>query len=153
MSPLKIGIWIAGGVALLGLVVFVAFAGTYVAYFFTAMQRPPQSPLSVTCTPVAPRRGNALPVRFDVGNTGRKDATWINLALFAQGAERKNLSTWNYELQTRVPARGATSKIADVPVPRDYGNVRFPGIRCNVINAVFADGSQQSYGANTDAFP
>ena len=153
VRPVKIASWIAGGVAMLGLVAFFAFAGTYVVYFFSAMQRPPRSPFSVTCTQVAASRGDTLPVRLDIANTGRKDVVWINLAIFASGAVGRNLSDWNYALETRVPAAARMSKVVPVPLPDDYRKVRISGLSCNVINARFADGSQQSYGPNTDAFP
>jgi len=147
---LKAVAWIAGGVAL---VVFLAFAGTYVSYFVAAMQRPPQSPFSIACTQLAAPRRNMVLVRFDIANAGRKDATWMNFALFASKADGRNLSDWGYVLEARVPAGGKISKAVAVPLPGNYRTVRFAGVQCNIINAVFADGSQQSYGANTDAFP
>ena len=150
VSPLKVLAWIAGGIAL---VVFLAFGGTYVSYFIAAMQRPAQSPFSIACTQRAAPRGNTVLVRFDIANTSRKDATWMNFALFASSADRGNLSDWGYVLETRVPAGGKLSKLVAVPLPSDYRTVRFAGVQCNIINAVFADGSQQSYGANTDTFP
>ena len=150
VSPIKVGAWIAGGIALVAL---LAFAGTYVSYFIAAMQRPPKSPFSIECTRLAASHGISVPVRFDIANTGRKDATWMNFALFASRADRRNLSDWGYVLETRVPAGGKISKVVAVPLPSDYRTVRFTGVQCNIINAVFADGSQQSYGANTDAFP
>ncbi len=149
-SPLKVAAWIAGGIAL---VAFFAFAGTYASYFIAAMQRPPESPFSIACTQLAPPRGNTVPVRFDIVSTSRKDATWMNFALFASGADRRNLSDWGYVFKTRVPASGKVSMVVAVPLPSDYRAVRFAGVQCNIINAVFADGSQQSYGAKTDAFP
>ena len=148
MSPFKIVAWVAGGILLLG---FLAVAGTYASYFIAAMQRPPESPFLIACTRLAQPRGKAVLVRFDVANAGRKDATWMNVALFVSGADW-NLSDWSYVLQTRVPAGGKISTAVAVPLPSDYRMVRFEGMRCNVINAVFADGSQQSYGA-TDTFP
>lgn len=150
MSPLKVVAWIVGGIAL---VAFLAFAGTYVSYFIAAMQRPPQSPFSIACTQLAVSHGNTVLIRFDIANTSRKDATWMNFALFASSADRRNLSDWSYVLETRVPAAGKVSKVVVVPLPSDYRTVRFAGVQCNIINAVFADGSQQSYGANTDTFP
>ncbi len=150
---MKLGMWIAGGVALLGLVAFVAFAGTYVVYFFAAMQRPPDSPFSIACAQVAAPRRNAVPIRFDIANTGRKDATWINLAIVASGATGRRLGDWNYVLETRVPAAERVSKVVAVPLPNDDRSVRFSAIACKAINATFADGTAQSYGANTGAFP
>jgi len=140
----------ACGVAL---VVFLLFAGTYVAYFIAAMQRPPKSPFVVTCTRLAAPRRNAVPVRFDITNRSGKDATWMNFALFASGAGGRNLSDWGYVLKARAPARGHVSEIADVPLPSDYRTIRFSSVQCNVINAVFADRSQESYGGGTDTFP
>lgn len=137
----------------MALVAFLAFGGTYASYFIVAMQRPPQSPFSIACARLAAPHGKTVLVRFDIANTGRTDATWMNFALFASSAERKNLSDWGYVLETRVPAGGKVSKVVAVPLPSDYRTVRFAGVRCNIINAVFADGSQQSYGANTDTFP
>ena len=150
MNALKVVGWIAGGIAL---VAFLALAGTYASYFIAATQRPPQSPFSIECTQLAAPHGNTVPVRFDIANTGRKDATWMNFALFASKADRRNLSDWGYVLETRVPAGDKISKVVALPLPSDYGAVRFAGVQCNVINAVFADGSEQSYSANTDAFP
>lgn len=150
MSTLKVIVRIAAGIAL---VAFLAFAGTYVSYFIAAMHRPAQSPFSIACTQLTAPHASAVLVRFDIANTGRKDATWMNVALFASRADRRNLSDWGYALEASVPAGGRTSKTVAVPLPGDYRTARFTGVTCNVINAVFADGSQQSYGANTDAFP
>ncbi|MBV8068069.1 MAG: hypothetical protein JO113_08820 [Candidatus Eremiobacteraeota bacterium] len=146
--------WVIGGIAAgIALCVFLIFAGTYVAYFITAMQRPPESPFSSACAQVGAPKEKTVRVRFDIANAARKDATWMNFALFASSADRRNLSDWGYVLERRVPAGGSVSTVADVPLPRDYRGVRFRGVECNIINAVFADGSQQSYGARTDAFP
>ncbi len=150
MADRSLVAWIAGGIAL---VAFLAFAGTYVSYFIAAMQRPAQSPFSIACAKLAAPHGKMVLVRFDIANTSRKDATWMNFALFASSADRRNLSDWRYVLETRVPAGGKVSKAVAVPLPSDYRTVRFAGVQCNIINAVFADGSQQSYGANTDTFP
>ncbi|MBV8196514.1 MAG: hypothetical protein JO263_00130 [Candidatus Eremiobacteraeota bacterium] len=152
MSPGKVVAWIVGGIGLIVLVVLLAFGGTYVAYFIAAMQRPPASPFSITCSQAGAPRGNTVPLRFDISNSSRKDATWMNFALFAR-ADHRNLSDWGYVLETRVPAGGKVSKVVAVPLPSDYRGVRFASVQCNLINAVFADGSQQSYGANTDSFP
>lgn len=78
---------------------------------------------------------------------------WMNFALFASGAGGRNLSDWGFVLKTRVPARGHVSDVAEVPLPSDYRAVRFSRVQCNVVNAVFADRSQESYGAATDMFP
>jgi hypothetical protein len=150
VSLLKVVGLIAAGIAL---VAFLVFAGAYASYFIAAMHRPTQSPFSIACKQLAAPHGNAVLVRFEIANAARKDATWINVALFASGADRRNLSDWGYALDTRVPAGGKNSKAVAVPLPGDYRTVRFAGVQCNVINAVFADGSQQSYGTNTDAFP
>jgi len=150
VRPLKVLAWIAGSIAL---VVFLAFAGTYVSYIIAAMQRPPQSPFSIACTQLAAPYRNAVLLRFDITNASRKDATWMNFALFASSTDRRNLSDWAYVLETRVPAGGKVSKVVAVPLPSDYRTVRFARVQCNIINAVFADGSQQSYGANTYMFP
>jgi hypothetical protein len=40
-----------------------------------------------------------------------------------------------------------------VAIPSDNRTVRFSGLQCDIINAVFADGFQQSYGANANTFP
>ena len=149
MSPLKIVAWVAGGSFA---VVFIIFAGTYVAYFIAAMQRPPKSPFAVTCTRVAAPRRNAVPIRFDIANSSGKDATWMNFAMFASGTGGRNLSDWGYVLKARVPAGSHLSHVAEVPLPSDYRAVRFTRVQCNVINAVFADRSQESYGG-TDTFP
>ena len=150
MSPLRLAAWVAGGIAA---VVFIAFAGTYVVYFIAAMQRPPKSPFVVTCTRIAAPQRNAVPIRFDIANSSGKDATWMNFALFASGAGGRNLSDWGYALRTTVPARGRVSHVVEVPLPSDYRAVRFSRVQCNVINAVFADRSQESYGGGTDTFP
>lgn len=150
VSPLKVVAWTVGGIAL---VAVLAFAGTYVSYFIAAMQRPPQSPFSIACTQLAAPHGTTVLVRFDISNTSRKDARWMNFALFASSADRRNLSDWGYMLETRAPAGGTVSKVVAVPLPSDYRTVRFAGVQCNIVNAVFADGSQQSYGANTGTFP
>lgn len=157
MNPLlKLAIGIVGALAGLAvLLVVLAVVGTYVAYFVTAMavQSPRQSPLVVTCTQLARPGPRSVTLRFDVVNTGRKDATWMNLALFAAGTEGKNLSDWGYVLETHVPARGKASKTVSIAPPHDYRGLTFSNVQCNLINAVFADGSQQSYGAATDVFP
>ncbi|MBV8373123.1 MAG: hypothetical protein JOY69_07660 [Candidatus Eremiobacteraeota bacterium] len=153
MNPLKVVAWIVAGIALVALVLVLAFAGTFVAYFVAALQRPPQSPFSIACTRLAAPQQSNVRVRFDIANAGRKDATWMNFALVASAANRRNLSDWGYVLETRVPAGRTISKVVAVPLPHDYSTVRFSGVQCNLINAVFADGSQQSYGAMTDRFP
>lgn len=150
MRWLKAAAWLAGAVAAIALLVF---AGTYVSYFIAAMQRPPRSPLSISCAQLAPPRANTVRVRFDIANSGGTDATWTNLALFAAGPNGRNLSDWGYAIGVRVPAHGRISEVVAVPLPGDYRDRTFDGVRCNVINAVFADGSQQSYGADTDTFP
>lgn len=150
MKPLKVVAWIAGGIAL---ITFLAFAGTYVSYFIAATQGPPHNPFSIACTQLAAPHGSTVLVRFDIANASRKDATWMNFALFARSADRRNLSDWGYALETRVPAGGKISKVVAVPLSGDYPTVRFAGVHCNIINAVFADGSQESYGARTDTFP
>ncbi|MGA8576741.1 MAG: hypothetical protein WB609_13775 [Candidatus Cybelea sp.] len=129
------------------------FAGTYVSYFIAATQRQPQSPFSIACTQLAAPHRNTVLVRFDIVNASRKAATWMNFALSPSSANRRNLSDWGYVLETRAPAGGKVSKVVAAPLPSDYRTVRFTGVQCNIINAVFADGSQQSYGANTDTFP
>jgi len=150
VGPLKVVAWIAGGIALVAALVF---AGTFVSYFIAAMQRPPQSPFSIACTQLAAPHGNGVLVRFDIANASRKDATWMNFALFATNADGRNLTDWSYVLETRVPASGSISKAVAVPLPSDYRTRRFAGLQCNIVNAVFADGSQQSYGGNTGTFP
>lgn len=134
------------------LVVFVAYAGTYVAYFIVAMQRPPKPPFTIACTQVSPPSRDAVNVRFDVTNNASKDATYLNFALFAEHANRRNLSDWGYALKTRIPARGNASAAVAVPLQGDYTGVKFSGVKCNLINAAFADGSQQDYTAG-NTFP
>ena len=144
---------IAAAAAVIVLVVVVAYAGTYVAYFVAAMQRPANSPFTIACTQVAPPSRTAVNVRFDVASTSPKDATFLNFALFARSTHRRNLSDWGYALRTRIPARSHVSTTAAIPLPSDYDGLKFSGVRCNLINAAFADGSQQDYAANTGTFP
>lgn len=144
---------IAVAAAVAVLVVIVGYAGIYAAYFVAAMQRPAKPPFTIACTQVASPSRTTVNVRFDVASTAHKDATFLNFALFAQPAHRRNLSDWGYALQTRIPARSRVSTIAAIPLPRDYAGLKFSGLRCNLINAAFADGSQQDYAANTGMFP
>jgi len=136
-------------------IVFVAFAGTYVSYFIAAVlaQRAPENPFTYTCTQLEPPRGNSVLLRFDIANSGRKDATWMNFALHAGEGGGGNLSDWSYVLQTRVPAGGKVSKSIAVALNHDYRDVHFSTVRCYLINAVFADGSERSYGGAGDIFP
>jgi|SRR5579883_1736416 len=131
----------------------IVYGGTYAAYFAVAMQRPPKSPFTVTCTPVTPPRRGRLKIRFDVENAADKDATYLNFALFAPEAARRNLGDWGYALQTRVPARGSASATVAVPLPAEAAGLRFSAVRCNLINAAFADGSQQDYAGDNASFP
>jgi hypothetical protein len=144
---------IAVAAAVVVLVVIVAYAGIYVAYFVAAMQRPAKPPFTIACTQVASPNRTAINVRFDVASTAPKDATFLNFALFAQPAYRRNLSDWGYALRTRIPARSRVSTIVAIPLPPDYAGLKFSALRCNLINAAFADGSQQDYTANTGMFP
>jgi len=100
----------------------------------------------------APSR-TAIKIRFDVTSTAPKDATYLNFALFAQPAGRRNVSDWGYALQTLIPARGFATKTVAVQLPSDYAGLKFSGVRCNLINAAFADGSQQDYTPNNTTFP
>jgi hypothetical protein len=150
VSTLKVVAWIGAGIVVVAL---LAFAGTYVAYFVAAMQGAPKSPLLTSCTQLAVPHGASVLIRFDVANVGRKDATWENYAMFASRPDRGNLSSWQYVLESRIPAAKKVSTVVRVPLPSDYRTLRFAGVQCNIINAVFADGSQQSYGARTDMFP
>ncbi len=77
----------------------------------------------------------------------------MNFTLFAQGATRRNLSDWGYALQTRVPARGSASSTVAVALPADYAGLRFSTVSCDLINAAFADGSQQDYTGGNTSFP
>lgn len=144
---------IATAAAVIVLIVVVAYAGTYVVYFVVAMQRPAKPPFTIACTQVAPPSRTTVNVRFDVTSTSPKDATFLNFALFAQSTHRRNLSDWGYALQTRIPARSRVSTTAAIPLPSVYGGLKFSGLRCNLINAAFADGSQQDYAASTGTFP
>lgn len=134
-------------------VVFVIYAGTYLAYFIVAMQHPPKSPFTIACTQVATPSRNSVNVRFDVANNASKDATYLNFALFAEHASRRNLSDWGYALKTRIPARGNASSTVAIPLQGDFVGLKFSGVRCNLINAAFADGSQQDYTADNTTFP
>ncbi|MBV9647443.1 MAG: hypothetical protein JO043_08275 [Candidatus Eremiobacteraeota bacterium] len=134
-------------------VVFVAYAGTYIVYLIVAMRHPPKSPFTIACTQVAAPSRNAVKVRFEVTSAAAKDATYLNFALFAQGSSRRNLSDWGYALQRRIPARGFASATVAIPLPPDYREVTFSGVRCNLINVAFADGSQQDYTADNTTFP
>jgi hypothetical protein len=140
-------------VAVVLLVVFVAYAGTYVSYFVAAMEHPTKSPFTIACTQVAAASRNAVKVRFNVTSAARKDATYLNFALFAQSTNRRNLSDWGYALQTRIPARGFASTTVVIRLPPDYVGLKVYGLRCNLINAAFADGSQQDYTADNTSFP
>ena len=142
---------IAIGVVALGIA--FAYAGTYAAYFLAAMRHPPASPFTIACRQVGAASRRAVRVRFDVANAAAKEATYLNFALFAQSAGSRNLSDWNYALQTHVPARGSVSTIVAIALPPDYAGLHFAGVRCNLINAAFADGSQQEYAADTTSFP
>jgi len=140
-------------VAVVLFVVFLAYAGTYVAYFLVAMRQPPQSPFAIACAQAAAPTRNAVRVRFDIKSQARNDATFLNFALFAAGTSRRNLSDWGYALQTRIPARSSTSRTVSIPLPSDYDGLKFSGVRCNLINAAFADGSQQDYTPDNTTFP
>ena len=144
---------IAIGIAVAVGAVLLAYAGTYVAYFFAATRHAPPSPFTIGCTQVGTASRRAVRVRFDVASAAAKEATYLNFALFAQSAGRRNLSDWGYALQTHVPARGSVSTIVAIALPPDYAGVHFAGVRCNLINAAFADGSQQEYAADTTSFP
>lgn len=146
----KIVGWIGVGAVVLA---FLAVAGTYVVYFVAAMPAAAKSPLLTSCAQLAAPRGGSVVVRFDVANVGGKDATWLNYAMFAASPDRRNLSSWQYVLETRVPAGSKVSKVVGVPRPSDYRTLRLEGVQCHIINAVFADGSQQSYGSSPGAFP
>jgi hypothetical protein len=140
-------------VAVVVAAIFVAFAGTYVSYFIVAMRHPRASPFTIACTQVAPPSRSSVKVRFDVTSAAPKDATFLNFALLAQDASRGNLSDWGYALQSRIPARGHASTTVAVPLPPDYAHLAFSGVRCNLINAAFADGSQQDYTPDNTSFP
>lgn len=140
-------------VATVLLAAFIAFAGTYVAYFAAAMRHPPKSPFTIACSQVATPSRNTVKVHFNVTSAAHTDATFLNFALFAQHASRRNLSDWGYTLQTRIPARGFASTTVAIPLPPDYVDLKFSGVRCNLINAAFADGLQQDYTADNTMFP
>ena len=139
--------------AIAAAVAVVAIGGTYAAYLFAAMRRPPASPFAVTCTQAGPPSRHAVQVRFDITSTAGKDATYLNFALFAQTKNGRNLSDWGYALRRRIPARATSSATVAVPLPPDYSGLRLSGIRCNLINAAFGDGSQQDYTSDTTTFP
>ena len=135
------------------LIPFIWFAGTYVSYFIVAMRHAPNSPFTIACAQIAPPSRKAVKVRFNVASAAPKDATFLNFALFAQGTRHPNLSDWTYALRTRIPARGNVSTTVKIPLEPDYVGLKFSGVRCNLINAAFTDGSQQDYSANNTTFP
>ena len=139
--------------AALVLIVCGVFAGTYVSYFIVAMRHPQKSPFSITCTQVARPSREAVKVRFNIASAAAKDATFLNFAVFAQDKSRRNVSDWTYALRMRIPAHGNVSTTIAIPLEPDYVGLKFSGVRCNLINAAFADGSQQDYTADTTTFP
>jgi len=148
-------LWIFAGIGLIALFLFLTVAGTFVSYFIAsvAIQHLPRSPFAVVCTQLAPPSLTAVRVRFDVTNAGRKDARWMNFAMFAAGYEHRNVSDWGYAFETRVPAGVKTSKVVAVPLNDDYRGLQFSSVHCNLLNVVFEDGSEQDYATKTGVFP
>lgn len=156
MNLAKVGIGLVAAVAaIVVLAAMVLVVGTFASYYVAAMeaQRPPHAPFAVACTQLDKPHGGSVTVRFDIASTSRKDATWMNFAMFAAGNEHRNLSDWSYVLKTRVPAGQQTKKTVAIPLNSDYRAVPFSSVRCNLVNVLFADGSQQDYSESTDLFP
>ena len=135
------------------LVVFVAYAGTYLTYLVVAMRHPSKPPFTIACTELGPPNRNAVKLRFDVTSTASKDATYLNFALFARGSSHRNLSDWGYALERRIPAHGFSSATVAIPLPGDYKALEFSEVNCNLINVAFADGSKEDYTTNNATFP
>lgn len=68
-------------------------------------------------------------------------------------AAAANPNAVKIRLRTRIPAHSHASITVAVPLPPDYAGVQVFGVHCNLINAAFADGSQQDYTADNTTFP